>query len=245
MKSYAPNLVTVGLWLIAIATAPLPPYWISPIAILVAGFCMAQDVEDMPPWLRLPLWDIPVWLLYSAVAIVLNAIGLVLLLPLSACHAWRRRPSKVFPFAPHAGFPITAWRGGWLTWLWGNEEDGVTGPQWWLIRTGATVLPSNRWKLARAAYRWSALRNPSNNMRFIPGVNPVIEPSRIQSVRAARWIFTWQGPFAGFIWFPRIGEKVFRFWIGWKLKPEDAQGVDDHDMRKPRCGFAMQFKRVA
>lgn len=47
------------------------------------------------------------------------------------------------------------------TWLWDNKIDGVVGPG-----------PVTRWQ----AFYWSALRNPVNNLRFVPGVSKVGRP---------------------------------------------------------------------
>lgn len=194
------------------------------------------------------LLSLPLWLAYSAVALVLDAIGLVILLPLSLAHAWKWRPSMFRQFRGLSGGEFrTVWWGGWLTWLWGNEEDGVTGPLWWRQRTGA-FLVGHHWKKALSAYRWSALRNPTNNLRFIPWVNPVIDPERIDYINrlgdAYQITLTWQGAFSGLLAVFKFRGAFWRFWWGWKLKPEDASGVPDSDMRKPRCGFAIQLKRI-
>lgn len=196
------------------------------------------------------LMSLPLWLAYSSVALVLDIIGLAIMVPLAACHAWHRRGSQVWPMDTPYGRSVTTWHGGWLTWLWGNEEDGVVGPTWWRqrMRVG-TGYPWSWWRESWSAYRWSALRNPSNNMRFIPGINPVIRPEaiRFREGHLGRWAYvyvTWQGPYSGIRAHISIGSTTFRFWWGWKLKPEDAQGVPADDMRAPRCGFATQFKRI-
>lgn len=187
------------------------------------------------------------WPLYIAVSLALDVIGLVLLALLSLCHAWKSRPSKVAQFRTAPKWPngkVTAWRFGWLTWLWGNEEDGVTGPPWWELRTTDGIKASYL-ALAWSAYRWSALRNPSNNLRFIPGINPVIEPARIDYRTGLHYWFVWQGPYAGWWYWFRFKDQTFRVIVGWKLKPEDAKGVDPNDMRATRCGFGLQCKRVS
>jgi hypothetical protein len=214
--------------------------------------------------------SLPLWLAYSLVALALDILGLVWMLPACACHAWCVRGSLVYKSKPgeggaaRVGQPlmrlVTAWRGGWLTWLWGNEEDGVTGPHWWWNRTCHGYARHNApwWVSAWSAYRWSALRNPSNNMRFVPVINPVIDPARVRSwewrkpypmtiakvPRLVEAIYTWQGPYAGIRCHIEFRGGLYRFWWGWKLKPEDAQGVSPTDMRAPRCGFATQFKRI-
>ena len=49
------------------------------------------------------------------------------------------------------------WKGGWATWVWGNEEDGIFGPG--AAHTG--------WR----AFYWSAYRNSVGNLRFVTGVS--------------------------------------------------------------------------
>jgi hypothetical protein len=53
----------------------------------------------------------------------------------------------------------------WPTWawLWDNEEDGVA-PTWYRAQ-------HRDWSFAKAAFHWSALRNSSNNLRYVPGVS--------------------------------------------------------------------------
>lgn len=183
------------------------------------------------------------WPLYVAVSLTLDVIGLMLI-PFLAIPVPRLRRSKVWgKGSPYGEKVVTVWPGRWLTWLWGNEEDGVAGPVWYRARN-----PSwSRWRLS---YFWAALRNPSNNMRFIPLINPIINPARVRSWvsdpcgRCGTTWFVWQGPFAGLWHWITIRGMTFRFIIGWKLKPEDSQGIPRTDMRAPRCGFGLQFKRV-
>lgn len=235
------------------------PEMLALYAFLAGWWLMTVVIFTWPTVSARIVRSIPLWLAYSSVALALDIVGLVLLALLSAAHAWGWRASKVY--RAEKGLPetghmraVSAWRGSWLTWLWGNEEDGVLGPRWWAERNG---LPIRWWPLAWQAYRWSALRNPSNNLRFIPLLNPVIDPARIRSwtwtpsavgvgqTRVDGVIFTWQGPYAGIRIHINIARRgYFRFWWGWKLKPEDAQGVPPTDMRAPRCGFGTQFKRI-
>jgi hypothetical protein len=58
-------------------------------------------------------------------------------------------------------------------WIWDNEIDGVYGPE----------NPHTAWQ----AFYWTALRNPVNNLRFVPGVS---KPGR------PLWYRTW-------VWFGR------------------------------------------
>lgn len=191
------------------------------------------------------LLSLPLWLAYSAIEIVTDLAGLLIIPVLLARKRFDVRFSDIWPKPVRISDEL---KGGlqcqWprWAWLWSNEEDGVLGPTWYHERHPT-------WSGNRIAFFWSALRNPSNNMRFIPVINPVIEPKRIAF---QEWhpalnvdvIYTWQGIFSGlWVTFPLRGH-IFRFWWGWKLHPEDVAGVSDTDMRKPRCGFAMQFKRA-
>src|SRR6185503_13325979 len=72
--------------------------------------------------------SVPLWLGYSLLALALDIVGLGIMLPLAGFRLWDWRSSRVYP--AEKGLPVTGrmravtvWRGGWLTWLWGNEED--------------------------------------------------------------------------------------------------------------------------
>lgn len=100
--------------------------------------------------------SVSAWLLFSIIqmiAFVVMLFGILLLLPLCALRYWTIRESRYFP-----GRTIAVWRGGWLTWIWGNEEDGVIGADFFRARFKDERL---------SAYLWSAWRNPANNLRFI------------------------------------------------------------------------------
>jgi len=191
------------------------------------------------------LLSLPLWLAYTATALVLDVVGLMLIPLMLAGNRFVVRISDIWPIPTRVGGEV---KGGlqvqWprWAWLWSNEEDGVAGPTWYAAR-------HPKWSGSKIAFFWSALRNPSNNMRFIPGINPVIVPKKIayleHHTETTSIVYTWQGIFSGLlITFPIRG-RIFRFWWGWKLKPTDVAGVPDTDMRKPRCGFAIQFKRMS
>ncbi len=88
--------------------------------------------------------------LIQAVALVLTVIGWPVVGGLALGRSWTT-------VGPHP-----QWRGGWLTWIWCNEIDGIVGP-------GMTL---NRWN----TFYWSAIRNSVNNLRFVPGVSKVGRP---------------------------------------------------------------------
>lgn len=95
-----------------------------------------------------------IWFIFvQLVELVAFIVGLFVLLPLAATGAWYTRNSRYFP-----GRAVTVWRGGKLTWIWGNEEDGVTGAPFYVVQHP---------NIHMRAYFWSALRNPANNLRFV------------------------------------------------------------------------------
>ena len=91
------------------------------------------------------LWFIVI----QVIALALAIIGV----PVVGVLAYFRLWIGMYVYGMHVH---SEWRGGRWTWLWGNDEDGVVGPDWY------NPLAS-RW----LAFKWSALRNPVNNLRFL------------------------------------------------------------------------------
>lgn len=178
--------------------------------------------------------------------LVLSAVLWILGIPVCAWLAYTRNWTFSRSYL-HPDRVIAIWP-RWA-WLWSNEEDGVTGhPAWQEEYAGR-----ERW----GAFRWSAIRNPSNNLRFVPLLSLVIDPARIQFVGntddpnpkysvddnplGIQWAFTWQGLYAGLIWRRQINrDRHSQLRIGWKLLPRDRFGVPEWDHRKRRCGFGTQ-----
>jgi hypothetical protein len=98
------------------------------------------------------------WIAYSVASVLVSAVGFVVVAPLAALRLTELRRSYL---PAYEGRLVLAWRGGRLTALWGNDEDGVYGPEWFRMRYPGRP----RW----AAYVWCALRNSANGMRLLPG----------------------------------------------------------------------------
>jgi len=96
---------------------------------------------------------VALFILIQLVSLVLTLIGYPLIAVLAAFKLWRLNmavnPSR------------WDWIGRELTWIWGNDEDGIFGNG-----------PITRWR----AFYWSALRNPCNNLRFVSGVSGAGRP---------------------------------------------------------------------
>lgn len=188
------------------------------------------------------LVSIPLWLLRVALLLVLAAIGI----PVIGALAWQGwywpTPSKRFN-RTILQFPRVAG-------LWNNDEDGVDGlrggdpaQNWWADKTAG-------WSPQRRIFVWSALRNPVDSLRWVPLINPKLDPSRVRFIGMdhepgdgeSGWYFAWLAgtPYSCI----RVEYFAFRFWLGAKIHPEDVRGLQPGDYRAIRCDFACQFKRV-
>ncbi len=98
---------------------------------------------------------VALFILIQLVSLVLTLVGYPLIAVLALFKLWH-----VYAYLDSAPV-VYEWKGGKLTWLWGNNEDGIFGNG-----------PVTR----RQAFYWSAVRNPCNNLRFVPGVSVVGRP---------------------------------------------------------------------
>jgi len=94
-------------------------------------------------------------------------------------------------------------------WIWDNDEDGVA-PSWYREK-------HPDWSFEKTAFRWSALRNSVNNLRYVKGVSA---PGRPLMYRT----WTWQVPVVawrtwGFVSYPKVAAVQTRqfYWkAGWQ-----------------------------
>lgn len=95
------------------------------------------------------------------VSLIATVIGLFLLIPFCLTRAWVTAGSL------EAGRQIDRWRFAPLNLIYGNPEDGVSG-RYALIWTSTARVPymPNAWAPWRA-YCWSALRNSSDNLKYV------------------------------------------------------------------------------
>lgn len=109
----------------------------------------------------------------------------------------------------------------------GNREDGLIA-FWWR-------RDHPEWGEFRLAYTWF-LRNPLANLRYIKPFGFVPIPKKIRSIDRRKdgfgWYLAWQGFYTCWMW----QTKKFKVWIGWKLKPEDVNGIDDWRAYGVSCG---------
>lgn len=191
------------------------------------------------------LGSVPFWLLRIAIFLPLAIVGVPLVYVLSRLHWCEQRPSPKFDRT------VLQWRTPWLFSLWSNAEDGVDGlrgddpnQSWWQEKTAA-FSPQKR------IFIWAAIRNPVDGLRWVRALNPILRPELVRSIGMDHepaegeggWYYAWLAgtPYSCI----RYETKHFRFWLGTKVKPEDAKGLQPNDGRALGCDFSMQFKRVA
>lgn len=106
------------------------------------------------------------WAWFAVVQLVSLAatlLGLLLLIPFCLAQAWVETESTLWK-----GRVVDRWSWAPLNYLFGNPEDGVSGQRalvWLNGTTQGRYLPeaSPAWR----AYSWSALRNSSDNLKYV------------------------------------------------------------------------------
>lgn len=178
------------------------------------------------------------WLLDIAVEGCLWLVGMPVVGWLSYRANWRLQHSWLF------NRDLLQWAPSWA-FLWGNLENGVTGPDWY-------ALENPKWSQRWRAFVWSAWRNPTCNLRFIKPFGFLIDPAKVHYVGncmdpdasfkaqpGTYWYFAWHGLYTGF-WLIYRG---WQFRIGWKVIPKDIHGLAPDDYRRKGCGTALQLQR--
>jgi len=92
--------------------------------------------------------------------------GIVALAPFCYLHAWTL---STLDGSNKDGRPIDHWNTSWLRVIYDNPEDGVSGQQALIWNsTGTALMPylpkaSTAWR----AYRWSAIRNSADGLKYL------------------------------------------------------------------------------
>jgi hypothetical protein len=124
-------------------------------------------------------------------------------------------------------------------WVYGNEEDGIDGlrggdeaQSWWAAKTSGDSA-------RRRIFKWSALRNCVNNLRYVPVLSPRFHPDLISYVGNDASFYIWQGAYSRLVL--SLTNTVLS--IGWKFRPEDEHGIHADDTRLPRCDFGARRQK--
>lgn len=94
---------------------------------------------------------LPLFIAIQLASLVLTVVGIPVVAALAAVGAFYYDVQH-----DRVHFPLWAW-------IWDNEEDGVCA-SWYQLDNQHRNLKIN-------IFMWSALRNPCNNLRFVPGVS--------------------------------------------------------------------------
>ncbi|MGL4790428.1 MAG: DUF7338 family protein [Anaerotignaceae bacterium] len=196
------------------------------------------------------VYFIPIWLVFLLFRTLVIALGLIIIPPLAIMYKLTTKTE----ISIINGREILNWKYK-LFWLWSNQEDGILA--------GEELL---KYPNAIRIIYWSAIRNPANNLRFIQLLSVKIEPKKINFILSKLKTFndnygdkfihnydsdlyrfttlTWQGIYSNLRIQFKMFNKIWRFWIGWKIYPHDILGIDPNDYRAKSAGFATQFKRI-
>lgn len=178
--------------------------------------------------LHIAIFGLPLWIARLLINLPLWFLGLVLI-------PWQSAYTEIRPSKYYAGRNLPQFKARWM-WIFGNEEDGIDGLRggdaaqfWWAKMTSADSV---RMRI----FKWSARRNPINNLRYVPLLSPRFHPDQIEFVGG----YIWQGVYARLV----LDFKGQRFSIGWKFRPEDQQGIAVTDTRLPRCDFGARRQNI-
>lgn len=204
--------------------------------------------------IRLMCLGIPSWLLMVSLRLILICLGWVVVPIAVMCRA-----HQTFVTTSIYGEQVEKTHFTWrLMWLWDNNEDGC----------GAGRQYRDMGSLGWQIIYWSCLRNPVNNLRFVPILSCDISPNRVRFIgyfgewlgetysavlhappsvreydtKVPQWFICWHGFYMCWYWQFVWRGQLRRLWLGWKIKPTDIYGVTTY--RVDGAGFTSQFKVV-
>lgn len=190
------------------------------------------------------LYAIPSWILFLIIRTILILVGYIVVPIGVLTRNYETRASKYYTRI------IRAFKSP-LLWLWGNEEEGIG------------YYGGKGWSLERRILYSECVRNPVNNLRYVPLLSVKIDVNRVGYIGNLKLIdesldelrkydddaydflcFTWCGFYSNIRYQGKIFGKRRRIWIGWKIYPEDIYGVSPTSHRYVSAGFATQFKVI-
>lgn len=198
----------------------------------------------------------PIYIILSLPLLVLGPITVAIAL---LCKAFKDTKSIT---NENKDVKIFTWK---LMAPWNNLEDGINPSEYQEKYSDRSFLMN--------AYIWCSFRNPVSGLRWTPFLSVIPDGSKIQYVGSLGQLplerlseyeekkpisfYCWQGiysnywkqfimPFTILLPFTKLGYykgDLMRFWVGWKLYPDDKNG-GPYGYRRLGSGFAAQFKPV-
>jgi hypothetical protein len=208
-------------------------------------------VADLTIALRVLFVCVPTWVLFSLFRSVMILIGWILVPVAVWAGAYYNRPSRYYQKE------ILSFKWAFM-FPWGNEEDGIASGDWYY----------DAGSVDKQIIYWSCIRNPANNLRFVPLISCDIMPInvrftgsfgewlgpswsvsmppstevRLYDTKVPQWFLAWHGIYSCWYWQFMFRGELRRLWVGWKIYPTDVYGVTEY--RRHGAGFATQFKVV-
>ena len=198
------------------------------------------------------------WLVIAAVRLVLILLGLVTV-PLAIwflifdCSSRQR-----FTDYPKYGYWLWVSAPRWL-WIWGNDRDGYLGDRrgWWADQCNGDHLGFF------SMFKWAAIRNPVNNMRFVPFIGCDLAQCKVALLAGQHYVrdkighHGWQfvkadGPVFNYFGFylvtrPLFGSRGLVIRLGHKIEPRHNDTDWSLEPQKAWKGvtFRVAFKDLA
>ena len=193
------------------------------------------------------IYGVPIWVLASPIKLVVIVLGFITvpIVVLAGAYEMTEVRPEGHPKYPDGDKYNFTWK--WMQ-PWDNFEDGIAC-------LNKNPYPDNMFM--RICY-WSCWRNPANGLRTTPVYSFRVDPKKVNFVgslpvnqylkykgRFPHWYFCWHGPYTCFFWQFKLGEDhMRRLWIGWKLIPQDINGVKEDNYRYLGVAFTAQFKQI-
>lgn len=190
------------------------------------------------------IYAIPSWILFIIFRTIMILIGWIVVPTAALFRAYYRTydqhkaDKNENPYVYHF-----SWK---LMWLWDNDEDGIANDMYY-------KAPN----LFLQIIYWSCIRNPANNLRYVPLFGAKLSPEKIRyigtfgsdkksaaayDIKHPLWFFCWDGFYSNIYILFNMGSVLYKFRIGWKIYPTYINGIPP--VRIPRAGFAIQLKRA-
>lgn len=190
------------------------------------------------------------YLLYLLIRTSLIIVGFIVVPLMATFHTH----TTVYTTSIINGRPILSWKHKFM-YIFDNFEDGLIGASEFKDKS----------IFVRIVY-WN-FRNPVNNLRTLPYFSVKINPKKINYVLSSAKDFNgnviinptlrdydrddlryttliWQDGYSNFRIQFKMFNKIWRFWIGYKIHVHDIYGIPENSYRYNGAGFATQFKKI-
>jgi len=192
------------------------------------------------------IYGLPLWIIAMPVKLVVIMLGFIAVPIAAICKAYVMTEARPVGHPKHYDGDKYNWTWKFMA-PWDNWSDGIANRNY-------KQFDSLFWQICY----WSCWRNPANGLRTWHPYSFKINPTKLgfkgslsdpefntYRGRFPHWYFCWHGPYTCFFWQFKLSENhMRRLLIGWKMKPQDIQGVPEDDYRFRGAAFTTQFKQI-